>query len=196
MRTVLGHLRANAVAYAALFIALGGAGAWAAEKIGSNDLAKNAVRSKHVKDGQVRTRDADLVKYRHIEAEELTQGTAFQDAGPAITGQARAGDLLHIHARVDIRRSAGSAGCGVFLGTQGAGSGESGESVLAGSSASAETRWMNLGSSGTTEKHAAAVRTVPVADAGPYRISLSYFSGNGTTTCHFTDRNLWVEQAR
>ena len=45
------HLRGNAVAYLALFIALGGS-AYAAIKI-----EKNAVRSKHIKDGQVKNRD-------------------------------------------------------------------------------------------------------------------------------------------
>lgn len=190
------HVRGNAIAYLALFVALGGTGAWAAGKVGSGDIAPNAVRSKHIRDGQVKSRDADLVKFRHIEAEELTQGTTRQDAGPAISGQARAGDLLKIHARVDIRRSVGAAGCGVFLGTQGAGAGESGENILTGSSATAQTRYQDLTANGTTEKHAAALRTIPVADAGPYTISLGYYSGNGSTDCHFTDRNLWVEQVR
>ena len=47
------HLRANLVAYLALFVALGGTGAYAASKIGSKDIAKNAVKSKHIKDNQV-----------------------------------------------------------------------------------------------------------------------------------------------
>jgi hypothetical protein len=196
MRTVLGHLRANAVAYAALFIALGGAGAWAAEKIGSNDLAKNAVRSKHLKDGQVKTRDADLVKYRKDESAVVTGNTTPLNEGPAITGRAEPGELLTIHARVDIQRDAGSAGCGVFLGVQGAGSGESGVNILTSSSSTPETRWMDLDQLGTTAKHDAVARTVPVADGGPYRISFSFYSGNATTDCTFTDRNLWVEQAR
>ena len=49
------HVRSNAVAYVALFLALGGAGAWAADKITSKDIAKNAVRAKHVKKNAVKT---------------------------------------------------------------------------------------------------------------------------------------------
>jgi hypothetical protein len=51
------HIRSNVVAYVALFAALGGTGAWAADKITSKDIAKNAVRSKHIKNGQVKKRD-------------------------------------------------------------------------------------------------------------------------------------------
>ena len=50
------HLRMNAVAYAALFIALGGTG-YAASQIGSGDIAKNAVRSKHIAKNQVKRGD-------------------------------------------------------------------------------------------------------------------------------------------
>lgn len=44
-------------AYVALFVALGGTGAWAADKITSKEIAKNAVRSKHIKTGQVKAAD-------------------------------------------------------------------------------------------------------------------------------------------
>ena len=46
------HLRANVVGYVAVFIALSGT-AFAVEKIGSKEIAKNAVKAKHIKDGQV-----------------------------------------------------------------------------------------------------------------------------------------------
>jgi hypothetical protein len=52
---ILRHLRSNAVAYVALFVALGGTGAWAADKITSADIAKNAVRTRHIKKGAVTT---------------------------------------------------------------------------------------------------------------------------------------------
>lgn len=48
------HLRRNAVAYLALFVALGSGTALAAGQITGKDIAKNAVRAKHIKDGQVR----------------------------------------------------------------------------------------------------------------------------------------------
>jgi hypothetical protein len=45
------------VAYLALFLALTTGGAWAAAQIGPDDIGKNAVRSRHIKDGQVRAKD-------------------------------------------------------------------------------------------------------------------------------------------
>lgn len=50
----LAHFRRNAVAYLALFVALGSGTAYAAGQITGRDIAKNAVRAKHIKDGQVR----------------------------------------------------------------------------------------------------------------------------------------------
>jgi hypothetical protein len=47
---------ANVVATAALFVALGLGSAYAADKIGSKDIAKNAVKSKHVKGKAVKTK--------------------------------------------------------------------------------------------------------------------------------------------
>jgi hypothetical protein len=51
------HLRSNLVGYLALFIALGLGSAYAADKIGSKDIAKNAVKSKHIAKEQVKTSD-------------------------------------------------------------------------------------------------------------------------------------------
>lgn len=51
------HLRRNVVAYLALFAALGTGTAYAAEKITSKDIAPNAVKAKHIKNGQVKGAD-------------------------------------------------------------------------------------------------------------------------------------------
>ena len=56
MRTIA-HIKSNAVAYLALFLALGGTSAYAADRLTSSDIAKSAVTSKHVKDGQIKTKD-------------------------------------------------------------------------------------------------------------------------------------------
>ncbi len=53
----LTHLRRNAVAYVALTAAISTGGAYAAEKISSRDVAKSAIRSKHVKDGTLQPAD-------------------------------------------------------------------------------------------------------------------------------------------
>ncbi len=52
MQPLLKHLRSNAIAYAALFVALSGT-AWAATKIETKDLAKGAVTSKKIQNGGV-----------------------------------------------------------------------------------------------------------------------------------------------
>jgi hypothetical protein len=69
-----GHLRANVVAYLALFVALGGTGAWAAEKITSRDIAKNAVRAKHIKKNAVRTPE---IEKRAVTRAKLAAPTLF-----------------------------------------------------------------------------------------------------------------------
>ena len=56
IRAIGRHLRNNVVAYLALFVALTGT-AYAADKIGSGDIRKGAVRSKQIADGQVRSKD-------------------------------------------------------------------------------------------------------------------------------------------
>jgi hypothetical protein len=57
MSRIRRHLTySNVMATLAVFLVLGG-GAYAASKIGPNDIRKNAVRSKHIKNGQVRTQD-------------------------------------------------------------------------------------------------------------------------------------------
>jgi hypothetical protein len=50
------HLRANLIAYLALFVALSGT-AWAASKIGSGDIRNDAILSRHIKNGQVASDD-------------------------------------------------------------------------------------------------------------------------------------------
>lgn len=53
LKSFRSHIRSNVVGYLALVVAMGGTGAWAAEKITSKDIAKNAVRAKHIKAGAV-----------------------------------------------------------------------------------------------------------------------------------------------
>jgi hypothetical protein len=84
---MLDHVRSNAVAYLALFVALGGTSAWAADKITSEDIAKNAVRSKHIKKGSVETSE---IATRSVTADKLAKdaGNLFayiRDEGGADT---------------------------------------------------------------------------------------------------------------
>jgi hypothetical protein len=68
------HLRSNVVGYVALFIALAIAPAWAASKIGPGEISKNAVRSKHVKDGQIKGQDvgANAIDASKVPSDALT----------------------------------------------------------------------------------------------------------------------------
>jgi hypothetical protein len=75
---ILGHVRSNVIGYLALFVALGGVSAYAADKITSKDIKRNAVRSKHIKAQQVKSPD---VKDESLTAadidEESLPGTTF-----------------------------------------------------------------------------------------------------------------------
>ena len=56
LRGVGRYIRQHHLALIALFVALSGT-AYATSKIGPNDIARNAVRSKHIKNGQVKRGD-------------------------------------------------------------------------------------------------------------------------------------------
>jgi hypothetical protein len=68
---LLEHLRSHVIAYLALFLALGGTGAWAANHITSKDIAKNAVRSKQIKKNAVTT---SKIADRAVTADKLANG--------------------------------------------------------------------------------------------------------------------------
>jgi hypothetical protein len=88
------HLNfANVVAMVALFVALSGT-SYAVSKVGSKDIRKNAVRSKHIKRSQVTSSD---IRNRTIRGQDLapgliggtleaTAGQARRDAGPTGVG--------------------------------------------------------------------------------------------------------------
>ena len=82
MRTIK-HMRNNAIAYVALFVALGGTGAYAADRIGSSQIAKNAVAAKHIKDGQVKSAD---VRDGSLLAADFATGQLPAGGGPGTAG--------------------------------------------------------------------------------------------------------------
>jgi hypothetical protein len=76
------------VAYLALFLAVSTGGAWAATKIGAGGIKKNAIRSSHIKDGQVKARD--------LQAAAVTAGKLAADAvsgANVADGSLASGDL-------------------------------------------------------------------------------------------------------
>ena len=57
LRTLSRHMRQNAVAWLALFVALGGTGAYAANTIGSTDIIDGQVKSVDIGNGEVNSAD-------------------------------------------------------------------------------------------------------------------------------------------
>jgi hypothetical protein len=106
---------ANVVSTLCMFVLLGG-GAYAATKITSKDLAKNAVRSKHIKDGQVNTRD---LKANAVHSAQVADGAiGADDLGPgsvtsvAIADGAIGADDLAADERVHVVGTPGEPGFG------------------------------------------------------------------------------------
>jgi hypothetical protein len=165
----------------------------AVDKVTSNNIAPSAVRSKHIKDKQVKTRDADLVAYRKIAEGVSTSSTTAVEAGPAITRRAKAGDLLVIQARVFMQHIVGAGSCEVDLRIDGDNQ-DVGSAVM--TSSTFEVRWIGAGSQGANDRWEAEARVIPVSAPGPYTISLAYRNTSSGTSCLYEDRNLWVELVR
>jgi len=85
-RRIASHVRRHGYGIAAIFIALGGTG-YAAATIGSRDIEPNAVRSKHIKDGQVKPEDVDASIYQGINAASLDGAILVSDQDSAGAGQ-------------------------------------------------------------------------------------------------------------
>lgn len=73
-KRIMAHVQGNVVGYLALFVALGGTTAWAADKITSKDIAKNAVLSRHIKNGQVKSADVQDNGLTGTDVNEATLG--------------------------------------------------------------------------------------------------------------------------
>lgn len=66
------HVRSNFVAYLALFVALGGT-AYAADKIGSGDIKKGAVKSRQIGDGKVQSKD--IANKKGVKSVDVADGS-------------------------------------------------------------------------------------------------------------------------
>ena len=170
------------VAIAALIAALAGTAA-AVDKITSKDIAKNAVRSKHIARAQVGTSDTNLVRFAR-----RSQTVATGVLTPVIGVQARRGDLLAIHGRVDVRRVAGMQSCFVAVDMDGPISAVT--PVAAVTNASFFPQFISAADNNSILN--ARPITVPIVEPGRYRVSLT---GVGSD-CEYRDRNLWVELVR
>jgi hypothetical protein len=70
----------NVISVIALFIALGGVGAYAADKLGSKDIAKNAIKSKHIKADAATGADVDERSLGPVPRATRANSADFADA--------------------------------------------------------------------------------------------------------------------
>jgi hypothetical protein len=93
------HARANAVAYLALFVALGGTSAYAANTIGSADVIDESLQSVDIKNGQVKAADigGNQITTAKIYPGSVTNSDIGTDAvTPAKLGQVPAVNTLRV----------------------------------------------------------------------------------------------------
>ena len=136
------HVRSNLIGYLALFVALGGTGAYAADQIGSEDIAKNAVKSKHLKNGQLREADLkpslrrqitnpgpDPVRFRFTDRVTATPGASYQLVTRLGQFETQSEDSL-VRVRWDGVVAAGSQACMFQVRIDGAPDGQGGGEAL------------------------------------------------------------------
>jgi hypothetical protein len=90
----------NVMATIAVFGVVAGGGAYAATRIGADDIAQNAVRSKHIKDGDVKTSD-------------LANGAV---SGAKLAGTALSGPVTEVLAYPLMNNNCGLGTTGEFCG--------------------------------------------------------------------------------
>lgn len=115
----LAHIRNQWIGVLALFIALATGGAYAAAQIGSDDIKRNAVRSTHIKNGQVRPADLkSRLPHVVIRGEYIasTSGTVDCNPGEVATG---GGVGVDVQSTTYVARSEPSPNSGVPRGWTG-----------------------------------------------------------------------------
>jgi hypothetical protein len=184
----------------ALFVALGGT-AVAVSKIGSNDIARNAVRSKHIAPGQVQPSDLGVVVHRTVAGEEETTSIAAVPlTGPVVKLSARAGEVLGIDARFSLHDTVGGSECYVNLDVSGPDPvGHKFTRIGDYQGGSVATMYMTQdvtasGGQGTANASRPMTHSLPIAESGKYTIRLTYQVQTVGTACGYSDRHLWVHR--
>jgi hypothetical protein len=196
-RRTLTHLRQNVVAYIALFLALGMGTAWA--------LERNSVRSKHIKDANVREADlgplavtpskTDLVGRNFLGGTTTTTSTSptpTSQPGPSVTVDVPADGLVAVYAKVDIRLEAGTD-CFVFLEEDT----DPPREIMRDSTNSFVTNYSAPGfrvpdSNNGIVDPAQAGFIVLAPGAGTHSYRLTYAAFGPSRNCSFTNRDLYV----
>jgi hypothetical protein len=102
------------LAAAVLIAALAGT-AVAVDKITSGDIAKNAVRSKHIKAGQVKANDTDVTKSRFAQGLKTGNSVLLPELDLAV--RVKRGDVVSVHGFALARDAQGAGGdaCRILL---------------------------------------------------------------------------------
>ncbi len=180
---------------AALIAALAGT-AVAVDKITSKDIKPNAVRSKHIKRGQVKASDTDVVKFGRAGGETSVAPGSEIALTPRIRLRAKAGDLLRVHLAVTVRLDGSlSNDCFVRLRVQGP-PGDFDRTVIDASPSDPVTVYMDGSADGSTNLADLIGRDVPIPQTGRYTLSMRYSSAIGGDPCAFSGRRLWIEHSR
>jgi hypothetical protein len=189
MRRARTHVRGNAIAYLALFVALGGTGAWAADKITSKDIAKNAVRGKHIKDGQVKVKDADLTKSRFASDSRSVDNSALLPELNLTVGVKR-GDVVSIQGFALARdpEGPGNDACSLALFAEGPGLDDQ-ATVLIFDTALFQRRYINGTATGSTSFRESNGIDYLVPANGQFRLRPALLA-TPLSDCEIQDRGL------
>jgi hypothetical protein len=164
-------------------------------------IGNQVVSTAKIADQAVNTPKLNVIQFDRAIAEVANPGSAGQVGfadDPSITLDGQPGDLILLHARVDIRRDAGTGRCNVLiLFEPPAAEPSTTQRFAASESAAFETVYMDPFEasgvvSGTTSALAAEAREIPVVQPGQYSFTFRYDQGNASTDCSFRDRALWA----
>jgi hypothetical protein len=178
---------------AALIAALAGT-AVAVDKITSGDIAKNAVRSKHIKGAQVKAKDTDLTKSRFASNLVADNGVALSELNLSVP--VKRGDVASIHGFALARDADGPGGdtCRMLLDVTSPGFvGQ--VSVLGFDTTLFIRRTFNGTPSGTSSVAEGSAIDYLVPANGRLRVEPA-FSGSPLTDCEIRERGLSVTVLR
>jgi len=157
--------------------------------VGADEIADGSVGAAEIAEGSVTEVATDLVRYGRETAE--VQTTAETEIGPAVTVEAREGDVISYVANVVARRLAGAGDCVLRFGVETPDS--SGSAIIGTTGSAVDTQ---IWSTHDPQSHAitplrAEARQYPVLVPGTYRFTILSNPDVGTTCAH-TNRALWV----
>ena len=181
------------VAVAALIAALAGT-AVAVDKIRSKDIGPNAVRSKHIKRGQVKAKDTDVTKSRFATSLVDDNSAALTELNVSV--KVKRGDLVSVHGFAVARDVDGIGGdtCRVLLDATAPGL-EDQQAVLGFDTSTFTRRAFDGTVAGTTSFSAESAIDHRVPANGRFRLAPALAAGP-LADCEIRERGLAVTVQR